>query len=91
MPLLVGGTHDLPERQKTMREAIAWSYDLLDADRQRLFRSLCVFEGGCTVEAAAAVCQEKAGDVLPELADLASKSLVSLKTLGSRRRDQGRG
>jgi predicted ATPase/transcriptional regulator with XRE-family HTH domain len=52
LPLLVGGPHDLPARQRTMRDAIAWSYDLLDASEQWHFRQLAVFVGGCTLEAA---------------------------------------
>ncbi len=46
---------DLPQRQKTLRDAIAWSYDLLDADEQTLFRCLAVFVGGWTLEAAEAI------------------------------------
>ena len=49
LPLLTGGPYDLPDRQRTMRDAIAWSYDLLSASQQRLFRQLCVFVGGCTI------------------------------------------
>jgi excisionase family DNA binding protein len=50
--LLTGGPHDQPHRLQTMRDAIAWSYDLLDATTQARFRRLAVFVGGFTVEGA---------------------------------------
>ncbi|HEV2123291.1 MAG TPA: DUF4062 domain-containing protein, partial [Chloroflexota bacterium] len=56
LPLLTSGARDLPARQQTMRGAIAWSYDLLDAEEQRLFVRLAVFDGGCTLEATESVC-----------------------------------
>ncbi|HUG14430.1 MAG TPA: NB-ARC domain-containing protein, partial [Thermomicrobiales bacterium] len=78
LPLLTGGSRDLPARQQTMRDTIAWSYDLLDAAEQRLFRQLSVFTGGWTLEAAEAICQVDADgpDVLDGLASLADKSLL---------------
>jgi tetratricopeptide (TPR) repeat protein len=55
LPLLVGGPSDLPERQRTMHDTIAWSYDLLDAGEQALLRRLAVFVGGFTLAGAEAV------------------------------------
>jgi len=51
LPLLTGGPHDLPDRQKTMRDAVDWSYQLLSQAEQELFRYLCVFAGGCPLDA----------------------------------------
>jgi tetratricopeptide (TPR) repeat protein len=56
LPLLTGGACDLPRRHQTLRNAIAWSFDLLDEAEQTLFRRLPVFVGGCTLDAAEAVC-----------------------------------
>lgn len=52
IPLLVGGSRDLPERHQTMKATIDWSYRLLDATAQVLFRRLSVFSGGWTLGAA---------------------------------------
>ncbi len=49
---LKGGARDLSARQQTLRDAIAWSYNLLDDEQQRLFRRLAIFVNGCTLEAA---------------------------------------
>jgi predicted ATPase/DNA-binding CsgD family transcriptional regulator len=79
LPLLTGGARDLPGRQRTMRGTIAWSYDLLEADEQVLFRRLSVFAGGCTIDAAEIVCGAVEGSsltVLDGLASLAGKSLL---------------
>ena len=79
LQLLTSGTRDLPVRQQTLRAALGWSYDLLDAEEQRLFRRLAVFAGGCTLEAAQAVCtpaDDRTTDALDILASLVDKSLV---------------
>ncbi|MGI8477233.1 MAG: AAA family ATPase [Thermomicrobiales bacterium] len=55
LALLTGGARDLPERQRTLRAAIAWSRDLLSPAERTLFAQLSVFSGGCTLEAAEAV------------------------------------
>ena len=55
LPLLTGGGRDRPLRLQTMRDAIAWSHDLLSPAEQVLFRRLAVFVDGCTLEAAEAV------------------------------------
>jgi predicted ATPase len=59
LPLLVGGARDLPERHRTLRSAIGWSYDLMSPAEQRLYRRLGVFVGGCTAAAAQAVCNAR--------------------------------
>jgi predicted ATPase/DNA-binding CsgD family transcriptional regulator len=61
LDLLTSGTRDVPARQQTLRNTIAWSYHLLDEEEQRLFRRLAIFVGGCTLEAVEAVCEAPGG------------------------------
>ena len=75
LSLLTGGPRDASVRLQTLRNAIAWSYDLLTPDVQRLFRELSVFTGGWTLEAAEAVCSSP-GDLLDRLSVLVDQSLV---------------
>ena len=60
LPLLTGGARDLPERQRTLRATIEWSYELLTEEERRLFASVSVFRGGCALEAAAQGCEGRA-------------------------------
>jgi predicted ATPase/class 3 adenylate cyclase/Flp pilus assembly protein TadD len=72
LPLLTGGARDLPERQRTLRTTIEWSYELLAPDEQRLFARLAVFSGGCTLEAGEKVAEAD----LDRLQSLVDKSLL---------------
>jgi predicted ATPase/class 3 adenylate cyclase len=77
LPLLTGGALDLPARQRTMRAAIAWSYDLLAPGAQALFCRLAVFAGGFTLAAAEAVAgTDGEGDVLDRIGALVEQSLL---------------
>ena len=79
LQLLTGGARDLPHRQQTLRATIDWSYDLLTAAEQKLFRRLSVFNGGCTLEGAEAVCDTKADldlDLLDGMTSMVDKSLL---------------
>ncbi|GAC1523908.1 MAG: BTAD domain-containing putative transcriptional regulator [Chloroflexota bacterium] len=77
LELLTGGAKDQPTRQQTLRNTIDWSYSLLSHEEQTLLARLSVFVGGCTFEAAHAVCnQEGELDLLEGMASLVDKSLV---------------
>ncbi len=72
LALLISGSRDLPARQQTLRDTIAWSYNLLSVGEQQLFVLLSVFAGGCSVEAAEAICDA----TLDQLRSLTDKSLL---------------
>ncbi|HZU77684.1 MAG TPA: TIR domain-containing protein, partial [Dehalococcoidia bacterium] len=77
LTILAAGDRSLPERQQTLRGAVRWSYELLSTDERAIFRRLAVFAGGCTLEAAEAVCSPNGTlDVFEGLASLVDKSLV---------------
>jgi len=77
--ILTGGACDLPARLRTMRATISWSYDLLETAEQLLFARLCVFAGGCALDAAETICASSGHpslNVLDGLTSLVDKSLL---------------
>jgi predicted ATPase/DNA-binding XRE family transcriptional regulator len=83
LPLLTGGSRDAPERQRTLRDAIAWSHGLLAPPEQALFWRLAVFVGGWTLEAAEAVTNLGEDiDVVAGMGALVDQSLVRLDESG---------
>jgi predicted ATPase/DNA-binding CsgD family transcriptional regulator len=81
LSVLTSGAQDVPARQQTLRNTIEWSYNLLDAQEQRLFRRLSVFVGGSTLQAIEAICAalgdgDGVGQVLDKVASLIDKSLL---------------
>jgi non-specific serine/threonine protein kinase len=85
LSVLDSGSRDLPDRQRTLRAAIEWSYRLLDLHVQRLFEHLAVFAGGWTLDAAENICA--AGDirysVLDGLQTLLDSHLISLELVSA--------
>jgi predicted ATPase/DNA-binding CsgD family transcriptional regulator len=79
LTILIGRNQDTPERQQTLRNTVTWSYNLLTGMEQALLRRLSIFAGGCTLEAAEAVCNAT-GDlsvtVLDGVTSLLDKSLL---------------
>ena len=71
-----GGALGAPQRQRSLRDTIAWSYGLLSAPSQALFRRLAVFNGGCSLDAMKEICGDGSLDVLQELRALVANSLV---------------
>ena len=79
LELLTGGPRDMPARQRTLRCALEWSYELLDDEEKRLFRRLAVFRSGGTLEAIEAVCNGRGDlqvDVLEGVRSLIDNSLL---------------
>jgi predicted ATPase len=84
--LLSDGPRDAPQRLRTLRDTIAWSHELLTPNEQRLFRRLAVFAGGCTLEAAEAICAsvwEPFGDDATRAAPEPAAEIPVLDTLHS--------
>ena len=82
LDVLAAGARDLPERQQTLRGAIAWSYDLLDDGGKRLLDRLSVFASGCDLASAEAVCgpsSEIGVDILDGLMALVDQSLIKVE------------
>jgi predicted ATPase/DNA-binding CsgD family transcriptional regulator len=79
LQVLTQGPSDLPVRQQTLRNTLAWSYALLSRDEQRLLRQLAVFVGSCTLEAVEAVCAPPGNggvSIVQTVASLIDKSLL---------------
>jgi predicted ATPase/DNA-binding XRE family transcriptional regulator len=78
LQLLTGGPIDLPRRQRTMRDTVAWSHDLLSESESILFRRLAVFSGGFDLDAVAAVCGTQPEEALVGISDLLDRNLIFL-------------
>ena len=92
LPLLVGGARDLPDRHRTLRSAIGWSYDLLNPAEQRLYRRLAVFVGGSTFAAAEAICNARNDlemDVVEGLLSLLDKNLLKRQYVVGGKEERG--
>jgi predicted ATPase/class 3 adenylate cyclase len=88
-PVFTTGASNVPARQRTLNATIDWSYELLPPTEQRLFVRLAVFLGGCTIEAADAVCNpggELGVDTFDGIASLLGQSLVRQKSDGGESR-----
>lgn len=81
LELAASGARDLPARQQTIRAAIEWSFNLLDTAERTVLVELAAFSGGCTLDAAEAVCsrdEESGTEVLQVMASLVDKSLLAV-------------
>ncbi len=89
MAVLTEGAVDLLDHQRTLKDLVAWSYDLLEPDEQRLWRRLAVFSGGCFLDAAEAVCDtDDEYELEQDAPALAMKSLLSVEFVGGTSADQ---
>lgn len=79
LKVLTSGAKDLPVRQQTMRNAIAWSYDLLDEPERKLFRQFSVFVGGATLDAIENIFAENDVEIFETVLSLTDKSLLRRK------------
>ena len=79
LDLLSGGARDLPDRHRTLRRALNWSYELLEDEEQRFFRRVAVLVDEFSLEAAEAVCSDLSLDVTEGLAVLVEQSLLQQK------------
>jgi predicted ATPase len=88
--LLTGGARDLPERQRTLRAAIDWSFELLEPDERALFMRLGVFSGGFSLPAVETLGDTPDADTLGTLESLVDKSLVVRADSGQAAREEPR-
>ncbi len=82
LPFLTDGPRDAPTRQQTLRDTIAWSFDLLPLDTQRSFEKLCVFRGSFSFNAASYVLNADADETASILQELAGSSLIQVESSG---------
>jgi predicted ATPase/transcriptional regulator with XRE-family HTH domain len=88
--LAMSGPRDLPDRQQTLRATLDWSYGLLRPEEQALFRSLAIFAGGCTLEAATAVCTYGEAESTPSIDTLVALVDCSLVQVEEQEDGEGR-
>jgi len=91
LDVVTSGPRDLPYHQRTLRAAIAWSYDLLGTPERLLFERMSVFAGGCTFDALEAICNAREdihGGVAAALEGLLQQSLVYRVSVGEAQEDR---
>jgi predicted ATPase len=88
LEVLQANYRDIPDRQKTMRNAIEWSYDLLSADEQTMLLRISVFNSGCRLEAIESMMDQEGISIYHTLGSLIDKSLITKKDEGNYMRFQ---